>query len=142
MLGREWHRDEGGSSIGRPDVAARSINVDADEIDWSTDRVHILGGDLRGVRTGSRQEGLAVAAFHDRGQVGRVELARGELGRRDMLGRLDDWHADADVLRRPGLRARTRAGADTPVVWPSSTNVAHSLSVKKCLARSLSFSAT
>ena len=33
-------------------------------------------------------------------------------------------------------------GANTPVAWPSSTNVAHSLSVKKCLARSLSFSAT
>jgi transposase len=28
------------------------------------------------------------------------------------------------------------------IFWPSSTNVAHSLSVKKCLARSLSFSAT
>src|SRR5262249_24936168 len=53
-----------------------------------------------------------VAAFHDRGQVGRVEFARGELGRRDMLGRLDDWDADADVLRRPGLRARARARAD------------------------------
>jgi len=29
-----------------------------------------------------------------------------------MLGRLDDWHADADVLRRPGLRARARARTD------------------------------
>ena len=29
-----------------------------------------------------------------------------------MLGRLDDWHADADILRRPGLRARARARTD------------------------------
>src|ERR1700737_2645128 len=58
------------------------------------------------------RQGLAVAAFHDRGQVGRIELAGGEFGRRDVLGRLDAGHADADVLRRPGLRARARARAD------------------------------
>jgi len=67
MLGRERHRDEAGNGIGRANVAVRPIDVDADEIDRSTDRAHILGGNLRGVHTGSRQEGLAVAAFHDRG---------------------------------------------------------------------------
>src|SRR5215467_5958421 len=112
MLGREWHRDEAGSGIGRADIAARRIDVDADEIDRSTDRVHVLSGDLRSIRAGSCQEGVAVAAFHDRGQVRRIELAGGELGRLDMLGRLDDGYAYADVLRRPGLRARARARAN------------------------------
>src|SRR5262249_54463801 len=43
---------------------------------------------------------------------GRVKLAGGEFGRRDMLRRLDDGHADADVLRWPSLRARARACTD------------------------------
>ena len=77
MLSREWHRDEGGSSIGRPDVAARPINVDADEIDWSTDRVHILGGDLRSVRTGSRP--LVDASTQDKMAIVLEEIVKDKI---------------------------------------------------------------
>ena len=68
--------------------------------------------DLRRVGAGARQERVEVAAFQHRGQVGRVELAGGELGGADVLGRLDGGDGDADVLRRPDLRARARARAD------------------------------
>jgi hypothetical protein len=54
----------------------------------------------------------AVAAFHHRGQVGRIELAGGEFGCRDMLGSFNHRNADGDVLGRPDLRARVRTLAN------------------------------
>src|SRR6516165_3017263 len=120
MLGWEWHRDEAGSGIGRADIAARRIDVDADEIDRSTDRVHVLSGGLRSVRAGGCQEGVAVAAFHDRGQVRCIELAGGELGRRACIvffyaprtgGAYGSHHRTAGIAgrtRRRGCRVAAR----------------------------------
>ena len=90
---REWHLDEARARH-RCDIATGQVDVKANEIDRSTDHAHIPGGDLWGVHAGSRQEGLAVAAFHHRGQVGGIELADGEFGCRDMLGGFDHRNAD------------------------------------------------
>jgi hypothetical protein len=41
-----------------------------------------------------RLQSTGLSRVPDRGRVGRIELAGGELGRCDMLGRLDDGHAE------------------------------------------------
>ena len=90
----------------------RRVDVDADEIDRTGDGVHVALRNRWRVVAGGGEERSRVLPFENGGEVGRIEFARGFLGRRDVLGRFDHRHADGDVFGKPHAGAGARSSAD------------------------------
>jgi hypothetical protein len=53
--------------LGRLDVNVRLVNINADEVEWGRDRLQLVGGELRGVGSGTCEVGVGVPAFQQHG---------------------------------------------------------------------------
>ena len=73
--------------------------------------LQVLVGEARRIAARLRKVSVGVAALHHHGEIGRVQLARCQLGGLDVLGCLDRGQRGGDVFRRAHPRTAPAAGA-------------------------------
>src|SRR5690606_17349873 len=98
--------------VGRFDVPAGLVDVDADEVQGRGDDLQLVLGEPRSPPAGRGEVLVGVAALQQHGHEAGVPVAGGGFGGPDVFGDVQDRDGHADVLREPDLRAGRCLGAD------------------------------